>query len=212
MAKVHNGLNNSWLGDAVKRAINASKSDGTVERFGETLMPVLNPWGMPEWAAIRGEQLCAVRTIVTAVAAEFGAIALMNPIGSNLIVVVEAVDFQCTTTGLKAFLEVVPDTTIAATLATVTNPTCARDRRFKGLSGLSRATFRQGTDPTNTFGAQLESQNYASVGASFAPFVTSLPVILKPGDDLMVIAQVVNLALEVNWGWRERQAFVGELA
>lgn len=210
MAKIHNGLNTSWLGDAVKRALNASKSDGTVERFGETLTPVMNPWGMPEWAALRGEQLCAVRTFQGAIAAEFSAVALMNPFDSKAIIVVEAVTTSTSVVTQNVRIEIVADTVIAGTLGTLTNPTCARDRRFKGISTLSRATFRQGTDPTNTFGAQLEE---VSVVAGAVPqFIVSMPLILKPGDDAVVIGQTVNSALSVNWGWRERQAFIGELA
>jgi len=210
---IHNQLQRSPIADAVKRAIGQHRQgEGGLERWGETLTPIVNPWGMPEWAALRAEQLCAVRTFVGAVAAEFAAVALMNPLGSNTIIVVEAVSF-ISSGAARAFLEVVADSVISGTLGTLTNPSCARDRRFKGLTGLSRATFRQGTDPTNTFGAQLEDTTQTgTVAAPATSFVTCLPVILRPGDDLLCIQQTVNLTLTVNWGWRERQAFPGELA
>lgn len=210
MADIHNALKRSVVADAVKKAIGQHKQgEGGLERWSETLQPVVNPWGMPEWAALRAEQLCAVRTNSAAVAAEFGGVALMNPIGSNAIVVVEGVSVLGGG-AMLALLEVVADTVIAATYTVVTNPSCARDRRFKGLSGISRATFRQGSDPANTFGAQLEQLGVSTTTTQ--GFQTSLPVILRPGDDLVVIFQTVNLTGNVNWGWRERQAFPGELA
>lgn len=213
MADIHNALKRSPIADGIKKAIGQHKQgEGGLERWSETLQPIVNPWGMPEWAALRGEQLLGVRTFQAAVAAEFSAIALMNPLGSNTIVVVESVSVGSGTLH-TTFLEVVVDTTISGTLLVVTNPTCARDRRFKGLSGLSRATFRQGSDLSNTFGAQLEQQTAVSTAASpLAAYQTALPLILRPGDDALVISQTVNIQLSVCWGWRERQAFPGELA
>lgn len=208
---LHNQLRRAWLGDAVKKALGVHTStEGGLERYGETLTPVMNPWGMPEWAALRGEQLCAVRSFVAGVAAEYGGVALMNPAASNSIVVVEAVSIL-SGAAEYVYLEIGVDTLYSGTYLTLTNPSCARDRRFKGLSGLSRATFRQGTDLSNTFGAQLEQ---SGTNTGFAPnsFTTSLPVILRPGDSLAVIGQTVNTSLTVSWGWRERVAFPGELA
>lgn len=210
--QLHNALKRSPIADGVKKAIGQHKQgEGGLERWSETLQPIVNPWGMPEWAALRAEQLCAVRNLVGGVAAEFGGVALMNPAGSNTLVVVESVMVATSAATIAFFLEIVADTSIAATLTTVTNPSCARDRRFKGQSGLSRATFRQGTDLSNTFGAQLEATTMVTNTAPVS-FIASLPVILRPGDDLLLIAQTVNVAFSSNWGWRERQAFPGELA
>lgn len=212
MAPIHNALKRSPIADGVKKAIGQHKQgEGGLERWGETLTPIVNPWGMPEWAALRGEQLAAIGSFQAAVAAEFSGIALMNPADSKTIVVVEAVSFNATAAA-QAWLEITVDTALAGTFTVVTNPAAARDRRFKGLSGLTRATFRQGSDPGNTFGARVEVQNYPAVGAAFSPFQTALPVILRPGDDLSVIIQTVNIAAFINWAWRERQAFPGELA
>lgn len=211
MTDIHNALKRSVVADAVKKAIGQHKQgEGGLERWSETLQPIVNPWGMPEWAALRAEQLAAVGAFQAAVAAEFSGHALMNPAGSNTIVVVEAVSFIGTTT-VQAWLELTVDTAIAATYTVVTNPSAARDRRFKGISGLTRATFRQGSDASNTFGARLEVQNFTAAGLA-SSFVNSLPVILRPGDDLVVMLQTVNIGAFVNWAWRERQAFPGELA
>lgn len=212
--RLHNALKRSPIADGVKRAIGQHRQgEGGLERWGETLQPVVNPWGMPEWAALRGEQLCAVRSFQAAVAGEYGGIALMNPAGSNTIMVVEDITVATDVVAMNMNLEVVADSTISGTYAVVTNPSCARDRRFKGTTGLSRATFRQGTDPANTFGAQLEQQS-ALVGpaAPTTRFQVALPCIIRPGDDLLVVGQTVNVQFRASWGWRERQAFPGELA
>lgn len=206
--KLHNALKRGWLTHAVTRALGEGDSEGAVERFGETVTPVVNPWGMPEWAALRGEQLAGCRTFQNLVAAEYAAVALMNPAGSGMIVVVEAISFNAGATA-QAQLEVVADSVISGTLLTVTNPSCSRDRRFKGISGLTRATFRQGSDAASTFGAQLETQGFT--GSLFSQFVVGLPLILRPGDDCLVVLQTVNLAMTVCWAWRERLAYPGEL-
>lgn len=210
MAPIHNALKRSPIADGLKKAIGQHKQgEGGLERWSETLQGVVNPWGMPEWAVLRGERLGAIRLFQAAVAAEFGAIALGNPLNSGNIVVVEGVSFNATTAALGAILEVVPDTTIAATLTVVAIPGSFRDKRFGG-GNPGRTFIRTGSDPTNTFGAQLEGQTHPGPAVAFSAF-QCLPVMLRPGDDLMVIGQTVNLAMTVNFVWRERVAFPGEL-
>lgn len=208
---MHNQLSRGQLSRALKLAVGDRRSEGGLERFGETLQPTIDLWALPEWAAYRDEQLAAIRTIQGAIAAEFGGIALCNPLGSNLICVVEAVSFTSSTGTIAALLEMAVDTVPAATWATVAFPAAARDRRFKGATGTTRCFIRQGTDPAlNTMGAQLEQRTMTAVNINM-DFATALPVIVRPGDDLLVIGQTVNSALQVNWAWRERQAYPGEL-
>lgn len=213
--RLHNALKRSPIADGVKRAIGQHRQgEGGLERWGETLQPVVNPWGMPEWAALRGEQLASIRFPQPAVAGEFSIIALGNPAGSNNIVVVEAVTVGTGGgVGLTVFLEVVPDTTVAATLTAAAFPACSRDRRFKGITGVTRTFIKTGSDVGNTFGAQVEQQTALPLATSaMQPFIVSLPLILRPGDDLCAIGQTVNSQLTVAFGWRERSAFPGELA
>lgn len=212
--RLHNALKRSPIADGVKRAIGQHRQgEGGLERWGETLQPVVNPWGMPEWAALRGEQLLAFRHVQTAVVGQFSIIAMGNPANSNMIVVVESVQAGTANAASLCNLEIALDTAVSGTLGAQTFPASARDRRFKGPLGTSRCFFRVGTSVANTFGAQLEQISILTVPANpFQTFQASLPLILRPGDDLLVIQQVVNEQLNANFGWRERAAFPGELA
>lgn len=198
---IHNQLTDSAeLLSGIARASGLSEGDGVI-RLGETLDPTLDPWSQPEWAYLRGERLGAGTSFAAAVAAEFGIIALGNAAGSGNIVVVESVATP-TAAGPSAQLEVVSDATIAPTLSAQAFFVSGRDRRFGSTTG--RTFLRTGTDPGNTFGVNLEQISTPDV-------FKNLPVILKPGDDLIVILQTVNLAMRVNWKWRERKAFKNEL-
>lgn len=202
---IHNQLTDSAeLLNGIGRAAGLSEGDGVI-RLGETLDPTIDPWSQPEWAYLRNERLGGGRGFSAAVAAEFSIIALGNAIGSGNIVVVEAVSAQGGAGNPVLQLEVVADSIIAGTLSAAAFFISARDRRFGATTG--RTFLKTGTDVASTFGVQIEHQTSAT---AFTPF-TNLPVILKPGDDLIVIEQTVNLALDVNFKWRERKAFKNEL-
>lgn len=210
MAQIHNQLRRTPLGAALKKAIGDQKGgDAGLERYGETLQPTIDLWSLPEWSTIRQERLSAVRSFQGAIAAEFGGVAIGNPVGSNAIVVVEAVTFQAGT-AMSVFLEVLADTVISGTLAVVVVPGSQRDRRFGG-GNPGRAFIRSGTDPTNTFGAQLEVATATLTGTELGQARVAVPIILQPGDDLLVIGQTVNVSMNVCFKWRERAAFPGEL-
>ena len=202
---IHNQLTDSAeLLSGIARASGLAEGDGVL-RLGETLEPHIDPWGQPEWAYLRGERLGALRGASVAVAAEFSIIALGNAAGSGNIVVVDWVSFAATA-AMQAFMEVVADTTVVATLSAAAFAVSGRDRRFGSTTG--RTFFKNGSDVGNTFGIQLEQQGW--VAGPFTNF-RNTPVILKPGDDLLVIGQTVNTQLLANFRWRERKAFKYEL-
>lgn len=206
MSTIHNQLAYAaelQLGIAL--AAGLGREEDGVSRLGETLGPTIDPWSQPEWAFLRGERLGAGRSFAAAVAAEFGIIAIGNALGSNSVVVVEAISVNMNA-GTIVQLEVAADTAVAATLSAAAFMISARDRRFGSTTG--RVFVKTGTDAGSTFGAQIEHQTNAV--NQFADF-KNLPIILKPGDDVLVIGQTVNLAMDVNFKWRERKAFPGEL-
>jgi hypothetical protein len=201
MAKVHNQISRGDVTNAVQRALGITKPDTAgVERYGETLGPVLDIWRQPEWAFLRGERLQGFSASVGAIAAEFGYAALVNPAGSNVIVVVEAVMAFGT-----AFyqVELAQEATWAATLAAILPGGIFRDTRwFPGALGGS-ARIRTGTDPSSVLGTSIDQQrNLPAI---------NLPVVLGPGWGLAVAADVVNVVLPYVFGWRERKAYPGEL-
>src|SRR5206468_4552428 len=95
----------------------------------------------------------------------------------------------------------------AATLSAQAFFVSGRDRRWQSTTG--RTFQRAGTDVGTTFGVPLEQQVW-SAGPD-TNFVVGIPVVLKPGDDLLVISQNANISLSCNFRWRERVAFSGEL-
>lgn len=180
--------------------------DTALERLGETLTPILNPWGLPEWAKLRGEDLYAVTSVQSAVAAEFSAICIENPVASNSLIVVDDVQVSAAGVNIPATLEIMLISAVSATYTVVARPASLRDRRFRSTFA-SKAQLRFGSDPSNTFGAQLAQIPVTTLENAYR----CLPVILQPGDLLAVIGQTVNSALRVNWVWRERAALPGEL-
>jgi len=204
---LHNALKRSPIADGIKKAIGQHKQgEGGLERWSETLQGIVNVWGLPEWAFLRGERLGAVKAVTTLVAAEFGIVGIGNPIASDAIVVVETVSVS-TPTAMTCQLEVVAHTAISGTVVSTTGMASGRDRRF--LSPGGRTFMVAGTDAGSSFGIPLEQR--LSLTNQFVDF-NCLPVVLKPGDDLVIVGQTVNITINSNWSWRERKAFPGELA
>lgn len=204
---IHNQLQHgAELQNGIASAVGLSREAEGVVRLGETIDPTIDPWSQPEWAFLRSERLGAGRGFAAAVAAEFGIVCLGNAAGSGNIVVVEACSGVVGAGTATLQLEVVADTVVAATLSAAAFFVSGRDRRFGSTVG--RTFLKTGTDPVATFGVQLEHQN--TVNTAMVDF-KCVPIVLKPGDDLIVIAQTVNITLDVNFKWRERKAFTGEL-
>ncbi len=59
MGAVHNELPASTLGKAIRAVLGVKEGDKTIERFGETLTPIIDLWGRPDFAKVREERLCA---------------------------------------------------------------------------------------------------------------------------------------------------------
>lgn len=137
--RVHNQISRGDLTAAATRALGVTKNEGGVERYSETVEIVMNPWGMPEWASLRGEYQGATREVVAGVAAELGMIAIVSPASSGLLVVVEYAQFRGTT---GAQLELVAEANIVASLLTPGTP-LPRDTRG-GATWVPQAPARAG--------------------------------------------------------------------
>jgi hypothetical protein len=182
-----------------------SREASGIERLGETLTPVLDVWTQPEWALPRQELPGAVNVVAAAVVGEFSACALINPAASGLLVVCEALTFAAVGASMTCFLEIVTEPAARATLATTEVPLVCRDRRqSRGL----RSSIITGSDPAS-IGTVLDEQT-STAALVFAAFAV-LPVILPPGQAVLVRGGTVNSALVTNWKVRERPAVQGEL-
>ncbi len=211
MGQVHNGLERAGnLTAALKDALNATDSEGGLERFGETMTPVIDIWNKPEWAFLRSESLVAGFRFTPAVVGEFSNVALLNPGGSKVLCVVEAASVDHSVAGLVCQLNgPATEAAINATLAGAT-PGGVRDSRFPNVLANSICKTLVGSDPAlGINGPNLESRRKAA--AETVDFQTALPVILSPGFGLVISANLVNTQFNGGFGWRERPCFLGEL-
>jgi len=197
VGQLHNELRRGPLSNALSAAVGDTRGGG-LERYGETLDPVIDLWEKPEWAFLRGENLCGFVRSQAAVAAEFGVVGLANPAGSDMIVVAEFAEGR----GAAFDLEMSSDDALIATAAVATGGV-SRDRRNPAPNFLSRALLRTGSDAAS-IGQPIDEKSDSEP-------MKNLPVILPPGQALILRALTVNVAVVTIWGWRERTAFPGEL-
>lgn len=208
MAPIHNLLHRGNWNDAIKRALGVTKSEGGLERFGETLDPIINLWGMPEWAWLRDETLWAHANTQVAVAAEFGFVAVSIPVGSGWLLTIDGVSARAAGTvqlGLNA------RSVIAATGTQNTNAVNRDARYSSSLIGqkITPVETWSGTDPGGVTGQV--SEMVQPTATDFRTF-GSPPWIVKPGSALVVQeTSVGNIAVSVCLWGRVRKALPGEL-
>jgi hypothetical protein len=211
---IHNELRRSTLSKALKNFVGDSKTDGGLERFGETLTPVLDLWSLPEISYLRAEDLFTWNEGVSAVAAEGGMAAITNPVSSVQIAVLERVKVRG---GLAAgaVMGLATRATIAATL-TLANPPQSRDNRWAKTGAVGEPyhlvplEMWKGSDPTLPFNTLLE-ETESLVSTLYVYYQLALPIIIKPGMGVWVQAQTVNVSMQVGFAGRVRKALPGEL-
>lgn len=86
MGKLHNELRRGPWSAAVTAALGDTR-EGGVERFSESLQPVMNIWDLPEWAILRREQLIYLHGFAPAVVGELSCVTFSNP-DPNMILVI----------------------------------------------------------------------------------------------------------------------------
>lgn len=204
MADLHNGLKEyTSLLRGVARAVGeqaGAQDFQGIERLGETLTPVLDIWGQPEWSLLRGQIQFARRMNSPAVAARFSGLELVNPTGSNKLVVVEAiftgataqdVDFQTDTGGALG--------------ATATFRGVATDTRYPQLGESSMCTLVSGD-----FAAGASLTQYRTNATTPAQPLFTGKFVLAPGTKLWLLGTTVNTALSASLRWSERTLLTNE--
>lgn len=211
MAELHNQLYRGNWSEALKRALGASKSQGGIERYGETLTPVLDLWSLPEWCYLRSEWLWARRTVLGATAAENSGVAIVNPTGSNLLVMVDTASaFNATANGSV----VLGPTTEAVVAATYTQAgvTHRDTRNYRGVNpDLPRVQFWSGSNIGTILTTSELMDQINSPTTSYSSFTCGVPYVLKPGFALVAEGAAVNQSIGVNYAGRARAALPGEL-
>lgn len=205
MATIHNELRRSGgLLSAIRAILGVTDPDSGVERFGETLTPVLDPWRRPEHAFLRGERLASgVLLSQFDAAGDTAHVALVNPAGSRSLVVVHFVR----TAGATADLRVATEAAILAAGFVEAGERNWRDRRGPGPSSAVESTarlFRGSIVGTVGSAITITSTTHQLYDQHF-------PVILSPGSALNVRSSAIDLDLTVELHWHERIALPGEL-
>jgi len=197
MGQLHNALDRGRLSAALKNALGASKSEGGIERYGETLTPGIDLWMRPEWALLRDEELFGVaETQAAGAAGTFPKIGVFNPATSNLLVVVFLHYISPAIAGTR--VELYPITVALGNGATVK----MRDRR-RTVSHGAMSTF----EASAAAGADLIfSRDWA---ADRTPL--ELPIVLPPGQGFMWRGTDDAASMQASFAGYQRVAFRGEL-
>lgn len=208
--KIHNQLPQGQLSSAVTRGLGDSRTEGSLERYSETLDVVLDLWAREEFALLRGETLFSAGAItIPAVAGEYGGATIVNPAGSGLLALVRGM----VRGGAGSFnWGLALESTVIATHAVTFIGGALDGRKYKrdgfagGGCGLNQ-TF--GSDVAPQIVVQLDQVTATAVAAEEKPF--RVPIILRPGQAAIIEATGVNVgATATLWGWA-RKANTGEL-
>lgn len=203
MAEEHNALKYSpELSKGAAQVLGGAYGDVGISRMSESLQVIADLWQQPEWAFPRGEKLWAVNPSQAAVAAEFSTVGIRNPSGSQLIVVVDQVVIF-TSPGGSFSGRIAAQSTVDATATPQ-----VRDSRIGVSSGGRLQTVSIAHVDPAILGFVLWTVRLGNDVCTVLPF----PVVLSPGFDFFVGPTAVNLAANVSFIGRERQAFPGELS
>lgn len=158
----------------------------------------------PEWAYLAGERIAGAATGATAQAALNTVIALSNPNGSNVLMVVEFIRSVMGAGSSLAFY-VVPNTGFSTGTLVGNN---LLDSRWMATNAAARAA---GSLTWTNLGAPPAQSSFYLQEASTTVDWTR-PIILQPSHALVVFANTVNVAISrVAFQWRERALVSGEL-
>lgn len=196
---VHNALKRYTALLRAHRLAMGEDQEVALERLSETLQPTFNIFQQPEWAALRGEFLCAAADFAGASPGNFPIGALWPPDG--MIAVVERLQVRASNAG--QFI-------VGVDARQATTP-----------SGLKYfKDNRKGAAVPRTTLAFETTAAIASPGTYEAHDIDALTLVDVPGPWVIVggglslcwAFDVVNTVFLVNYFWRERQLLPGESA
>lgn len=211
MASVHNEMRRGVLSAALTRAVGDMRGAAGLERFGETLQPVIDLWRQPEWGFLRLEKPCAGFRGANAVAGEFAVVALVNPAASGVIAVVEAISMDAGGLAASTVMTVEGPLTEAQVAAALAGPAAGnvRDTRFSALNQFFSACVTYTGTEAGALGPSLEDARVPAGNMIYAQ--VGVPFVLHPGWAVAARLGTVNQAATFSFKWRERRAFPSEL-
>src|SRR5438132_10615506 len=212
MGQQHNELNRAVeIDHAVRVIVSETDSESKVERFSETLTPILDIWSRPEWAFLRNEVLFSVGPQTSAaVAAQSSFVQLFNPVTSTRIVVITGAAFKATVLSTDVNLGVT-----AIVRGASFDGAVALDSRYNegglwvGREPLS-ASFGALAPPFGT--DLLVGQDSCLVAGQWQPFRNFPTIILSPGFGCNISNATLNSVIAVTFSGYGRPARKEELA
>lgn len=208
MSSLHNALRGAKrLLPGIKKILGVTDADAGVERFSETLQPVLDPWSQPDFSFPRGETRHARGIVVAAgAAATFAGFTLVNPAGSNRIIVVLTMSLNVNA-ATDYELSVDTQGTLDGSFATLLAITSLDLRQRITNAGIGRVAI--GNPALFPVGNRI---NAGATAPNIVDYVREAEgVVLAPGFGILL--QIADDAAEVRGSvsWRERGALPGEL-
>ena len=216
MADIHNAIR---YGTGETRGIpvitGMDASTGGLERVGETLQPVIDPYSRGEWSWPRQEHLWGKSITSVAVVGELSFMAVTCAPGSRSIVIVDGA--ACGGGATNAILCGNLRTVIAATGTLQPFSAPGRDHRLVAdpggfLQQVPAVEIWIGSDPAllDTAGSARYDKQDGVAANNTVQFVGG-PWILKPGTGLIVQGTTVNVGLDITLFGHTRFAYPGEL-
>lgn len=208
MASIHNALRRGGLSHALTSAVGDTKAEGGLERYGETLQPVIDLWSLPEWAFLREEAICGGQFFVTSAAGTLSEALLMNPTNSGFLLILKRVHWTFTSAGTQTFFRRLNQGTLpAGFVATNSGPLDFRDARLIAVP--------------STVGVVAQAANAAADGGiafdSFSQAVNeriedTQPVVIAPGTGFLVTVSAVGVNTMIGgFRWLERRLLTSEV-
>lgn len=208
MGQIHNELRRGTLSVALTKALGDARGAGGIERYGETLTPVVDLWSLPEWAYLRTEVLGAQSRIVAA-GANNGAIAICNPVGNRSLVVVEDISYWVAAATSAVALYLATDSNAVLTSSQLCSRRDNRPALDDGTAPLTLVTrtllrYADGTIAAIPPDWNLELERITALAAMGVASFRSLPIVLAPGRMLVVYDVTAAQGFIANFKFRER--------
>lgn len=205
--KTHNGLR--FIPELIRGVgiiAGLDDSEGGLERLGETLTPIVNPWERDDWAYVIGERWCTGYTATPSAAGTNSAVGLRNPLATskhNLLVKRSVIGASSVADQYELRVRAESATGVLGVQTVF-----SRDTRFNPLGNGGSARILQGRDAVKaTFGAG--PLTYVAAAASDV-FVDEAGFVLSPGYELWWIRNTQNQGINVSWSWREIFRYPGQ--
>lgn len=201
MSHVHNALHRcTEVLQGINRSLGNDRGGTGVERLGETLTPIMNPWQLPEWAWLRGELLGWTDQTIAGGGAGFRAIAqLYNQTENRLLVIEPGSRF------------------VVAAGTVVLGVTATQATTDSGFNLLLRDT--RISNPS-VIGGRARSQNGVAIPAGFTAGISFLsgtttydllfPLVVSPGFGAFACSTADDTQITASWIARVRDMLPGE--